>query len=121
MKTLRRNRQTLYYALYTGKTAVLDSSGSETGEYIVTYGTPISIRASVSPASGYAQFEQFGTDLSYDKVVITDDMSCPIDENTVLYVDKVPETVNPTYDYVVKRVAKSLNCIAYAISKVARP
>lgn len=33
----------------------------------------------------------FGNLESYDKVLITDDMSCPIDENTVLFIDKEPE------------------------------
>ena len=47
-------------------------------------------------------------------------MSCPISEDTVLFVDKEPEYdgEKPLYDYVVKRVAKSLNSISIAISKV---
>ena len=63
----------------------------------------------------------FGNLESYDKVLITDDMSCPIDENTVLFVDKEPEFSQegvPLFDYRVRRVAKSLNNISYAISKV---
>lgn len=57
---------------------------------------------------------------SYDKVLITDDMSCPIDENTVLFVDSKPgyRQGKPAFDYTVKRVAKSLNTISYAVSKV---
>lgn len=45
---------------------------------------------SVSHATGYAQVNMFGNLDSYDKVLITDDMSCPIDENTVLFVDSKP-------------------------------
>ena len=48
-------------------------------------------------------------------------MTCPIDENTVLFVDKEPEydaDGTPIYDYFVRRVAKSLNCISIAIAKV---
>ena len=54
-------------------------------------------------------------------MIVTDDLTCPIDENSVLFVDKLPEYSEdgtPLYDYVVKRVAKSLNAIAYAIQKV---
>ena len=54
-------------------------------------------------------------------MIVTDDLSCPIDENTVLFIDKEPEyddNGNPLYDYIVKRVAKSLNSISYAVSKV---
>ena len=64
--------------------------------------------------------EQFGQFVSYDKVIVTDDMDCPIAEDTVLFVDKNPEYKDekPLYDYIVKRVAKSLNSISIAISKV---
>ena len=50
----------------------------------------------------------------------TDDINCPIAEDTVLFVDKKPEYdgEKPMYDYIVKRVAKSLNSISIAISKV---
>ena len=72
----------------------------------------------VSPATGFAQTDVFGYLESYDKVLITDDMDCPIDENTVLFIDKEPQVVDgkPMYDYTVKRVAKSLNSISYAVS-----
>ena len=66
--------------------------------------------------------EQFGNFVSYDKVIITDDLKCPIDENTVLFLDKKPEyreNGTPLYDYIVKRVAKSRNFISYAVQKVS--
>lgn len=46
------------------------------------------MEANISPAAGYAQIQQFGQFISYDKVIITDDMTCPIDENAVLFIDK---------------------------------
>lgn len=68
----------------------------------------------------YLQAVEYGNLDSYDKVLITDDMSCPIDENTVLFVDSKPgyRQGKPAFDYTVKRVAKSLNTISYAVSKV---
>lgn len=76
------------------------------------------MEANISPATGNAQSEVFGSLTGYDRVIVTDDMTCPIDEQTVLFIDKVPEAQNPVHDYVVKRVAKSLNSISIAISKV---
>ena len=79
------------------------------------------LMCSVSTASGYTQANMFGNLESYDKVLITDDMSCPIDENTVLFIDKEPEVDSrgrPVFDYTVRRVARSLNSISYAVSKV---
>jgi hypothetical protein len=99
---------------------LLDEDGNETGEYTIGYQKPAKLMCNVSPATGYAQATMFGNLESYDKVLVTDDMSCPIDENTVLFVDSKPGYNQgvPTYDYTVRRVAKSLNSISYAISKV---
>ena len=98
----------------------VSDDGYETGQMSVKYKDAVKMLANISPASGAAQVEQFGQFVSYDKVIVTDDMSCPISEDTVLFVDKEPEYAGekPLYDYVVKRVAKSLNSISIAISKV---
>lgn len=121
MKLMKRNLSPIHYCLYKGKEPLLDDSGYETGETRISYESPVSLLCSVSPATGYTQVNMFGNLESYDKVLITDDMSCPIDENTVLFVDKEPEFSQegvPLFDYRVRRVAKSLNNISYAISKV---
>lgn len=120
MKLMKRNLTPVYYCLYSDRQPILDDDGYETGEYRVGYGEAVQLMCSVSPATGYAQAEMFGNLESYDKVLITDDMTCPIDENTVLFIDKEPEFENgkPKYDYTVRRVAKSLNVISYAVSKV---
>lgn len=111
-----------------------DTDGFEIGTRVL-YGTGQPMLANISAASGYAQTEQFGNLDSYDRVIVTDWLDCPIDENTVLFVDKEPayrevtipsETPGgtptvikePLYDYVVKRVARSVNNVSIAISKV---
>ena len=120
MKLMKRNLAPIHYCLYTKRTPLLDADGNESGEYTVGYSEPIELRCNVSPATGYAQVNMFGNLESYDKVIITDDMDCPIDENTVLFIDKEPEFRDgkPIFDYTVRRVAKSLNTISYAVSKV---
>lgn len=122
MKTMERNKSTFYYLLYDGKEPVRDAQGLETGEEKVKYKAAVSMRANVSAASGTAQVEQFGNLVSYDKVIVTEDLSCPMDENTVLFIDKAPEYAkdgSPLYDYRVKRVATSINSISYAVEKVS--
>lgn len=122
MKIMERNKKELSYLLYDHKEPVLDEYGNETGEFNVFYKDAVSIRANVSPATGASQIEQFGNLSGYDKVIMTDDMNCPISETSVLFVDKQPEYSEdgkPMYDYTVKRVAKSLNSISYAVSKVS--
>ena len=121
MRCLERNKVQFSYCPYIGKTKVTDASGYETGEYKVSYGSAISVMGNVSPAQGEAQIEQFGNALEYDKVIILEDRNFPMDENSVLFVDKAPaydQSGNPLYDYIVKNVARSLNGVSYAISKV---
>ena len=122
MRTLKRNQTAFWYLLYDRKEPILDEDGNETGESKVFYKPAVEQFMNVSAATGTAQVEQFGNLAGYDKVIVTDDLSCPIDENTVLFIDKLPEygkDGTPLYDYIVKRVAKSLNSISYAVSKVS--
>jgi len=121
MKIMGRNKQEVHYCLYINSDPITDAEGNETGEHKVGYEAAVAMKANISAATGYAQVEQFGNFITYDKVIVTDDLSCPIDEHTVLFVDKMPEydkEGNPLFDYTVRRVAKSLNSVAIAISKV---
>jgi hypothetical protein len=121
VRTLERNKTSFYYALYLGKEENIDADGNATGTYTILYSNPVECRGNISASSGYVQVEQFGNDLQYDKVIVLDDVSVPIDENTVLWVDKEVEHDkygNPVFDYVVKKVARSLNSVSFAISKV---
>ena len=62
--------------------------------------------------------EQFGNSALFDRVIVTCDLTCPIDENSVLWVDREPGDGSVKHDYVVKKVARSIHSIAIAISKV---
>ena len=136
MKCLNRNKRPFYYCLYKGEIEILDEYGNLSGEKIVTYEDDVMEMANISTATGQSNTEQFGNLENYDKVIVIDDLDCPIDENSVLFIDKEPEykdaeynevtaitvtgaTVKvPVYDYIVRRVAKSLNSISIAVSKV---
>ena len=117
MRTQVSNRTPFYYALFTGEVPDVDENGYYTGEVSVSFADPVLYKkGNISPATGQSTVEQFGTLESYDKVIVTADMSCPIDENTVLWIDETDP--DKPYDYVVKRVAKSKNGISIAASKV---
>lgn len=118
MRALLRNMQTFYYALYDRKTEVI-KDGLRTGQYTVTYSAPVSMSANISASKGSADLSPFGIDTQYTKTIVTTDMSCPIDENTILWIGKTPaEDGSVPHNYVVVRVARSLNSITYAIREV---
>lgn len=121
MKCLHRNKKSLYYCLYLGEEYLTDGEGNETGEKVVRYSAPVYLEANISPATGNTSVEQFGNSVQYDKVIVLDDVSCPINEYSVLFVDKEPEfdeNGDPLFDYIVKKVAPSLNSVSIAIAKV---
>lgn len=121
MRCLHRNKRKFYYALFKEKVAIKDEYGNDSGEYRVVYQTPVEMKANVSAATGEAQVEQFGNSLLYDKVIITDELDCPVDEHSVLCIDSPPSYDNDgnlIFDYIVKKVAKSINTISFAVSKV---
>lgn len=131
MKCLIRNKIKFFYASYESKEPIIDEYGNKTGEYSVTHGSPIECYGNISAAKGETTTRQFGENESYDKILILDNDSPRIDEYTVLWVDTVPqlnsdgklsknsdgEAITP-YDYIVKKVARSLNNVSIAISKV---
>ena len=116
MRTLLRNKTPIYYALYLGRTAMVDTDGNETGDFTETYTEPVCMWANVSANKGEAFVEPFGADLDYTKSIITDDLTCPITETSRLWIDREPTA---PYNYAVVRVAKSLNHITFAVQEVS--
>ena len=116
MKALARNKQTFYYALPTGLTNVVDEDGFYTGEQMPSYAEPVKAEMNISPATGRTVLEWFGVNEQYDHVLVTDDINCPITETTILWIDT--STTSP-HNYVVSRIAKSLNSVAIGVTKVS--
>ena len=124
MRCMTRNQMKFYYAQYIGETEIKDEYGNATGEYVLSYGNPIRCYGNISAAQGEMQSRQFGESESYDKVIVLDDIDTPVDEYSILWLDTLPVIDNngstkTPYDYIVKKVARSLNSVSIAVSKVA--
>lgn len=131
MRMMVRNKSEFYYSLYKEKIPKTDEYGNVTGEYDIIRDNPMKFAANISAAKGETSTRQFGESESYDKVIVMGNDAPPIDEYTVLWVDRTPqvdedgalalndddEVITP-HDYIVKKVAKSLNSVSIAISKV---
>lgn len=132
MRCMQRNKVDFYYALFSKRVPIVDEYGNDTGEYDVQHGNPVKSSANISAAKGETQTRQFGENVSYDKVIAMDNDSPPIDEYSILWIDTMPELnadgslavdsegkIKTPHDYIVKKVAKSLNSVSYAVSKVS--
>lgn len=127
MRCLSRNKRTFWYAQYLGKEEILgeDEYGNPvpTGEYKVNYSIPLEAKGNVSPAAGATHTGLFGRFDGYDRSIVMADADFPINENSVLWVDSTPfigenlEMLVP-FDYTVSKVARGLNSVSIAISKV---
>lgn len=121
MKCMERNKTPFFYCLYQSEEYIRNEEGNETGEKKVVYSDPVEIRANISPATGNTSVEQFGNSLQYDRVIVLDDTTCPIDEHSVLFIDTAPvfdENGTPLFNYIVKKVARSLNSVSIAVARV---
>lgn len=110
MRNLERNKRTIYYTLYMGLVEAVDENGYYTGEKPPQYSDPVAIKGSVSAARGSTDLDLFGINVPYTNTIIVDDMDCPVDENSLFWIDENP--------YAVVLVAKSLNHITYAVRKL---
>ena len=116
MRTLEINKQPMWYALLTGKTEVIDEYGNHTGVFELTYSKPVYYPVNMSESRNIVKHEAFGVTADYDRTFVTTDMSCPISEDTIIWFGADPTT--EPHNYVVHRIANSLNSITIAIRQV---
>lgn len=131
MKTLARNKRTIYYALPTASTPQYDEYGNETGSPAITYSAPVAMKVNISAdrnsntGMSYtnSQFEPFGIAERYEHCFVTEDMDCPIDEESIIWYGITPDVdgesgaVKHNFKVVGKFV--SINNIRYTIKEVA--
>lgn len=116
MRSLQRNKRTMYYALYVEDKPIIDEYGNETSETEPVYTAPKEFRGNVSAATGEDIAQAFGNFTNYTRVLCVAESDCPIAVRTVVWfgVD-----VDRPYNYVVTRKADSKNGILYALQEVS--
>lgn len=116
MRTLAINKQPMWYALYEGKEEVIDEYGNHTGVFELKYSDPVLYPVNMSESRGVASVEAFGINADFDRTFVTTDMNCPIKEDSIIWFGADPQT--EPHNYIVYRIANSLNSITYAIRGV---
>ena len=122
MRTLNKNKQTIYYALLkdretesTKETIVVDGQTVtiDEGDYTIVYDTPTPFSANISFSGSDSVDVEFGIDMSaYDAVIVTDMKAIPITETSLIWFETEPpedENDGSTADYSVVAVRHSLN------------
>lgn len=128
MRLLARNKQVLWYANPTGYEPVINANGHRTGEKLPTYGEPVQVRMSMSISSGannlgsqgMANLEPYGIITGYTHRAVTEDMNCPIREESHIWykIPPIENGVTVPHNFKVVRKASSLNHLIYYLKEV---
>ena len=116
MRTVKRNKRPVAYAFYNGVTELKDGNGNYTGEYEVTYTTPVSALMNVSGGRGQADIALFGLTQTFARTATTEDLETPFNTETVFWIEKDPDTEE--HDYRVVAVSRTINQVVLALAEV---
>lgn len=127
---MAREKREVWFAHYSGRSQVEDEDGRLTGAWKLSYGKPFLIRMTLSPESGNAFADGFGTGLDYDRTAIAHETSTGIDEDCLVWLSGPPETDSSghvatdgsgepetPFDYTVKKVAESVGITNVALKR----
>lgn len=144
MRTLNRNKQTLYYSnqterepIYvknpdgTDKTITVDGVSTKviSGYEEYSYSLPVRFEGNIALSGGRIENVEYGIDESnYDAVLVVNKNDIDISETSLIWADSEPTykdvehtKVDPySADYRVTRVSPSLNESKYLLSKVVK-
>lgn len=120
MTLMHENERRIWYCLYDHVEPVLDDDGDDTGDKVVVYGPPQPLLCCVHAPSGESRPFAFGSMESYQYVITTLDMTCPISEHSALFVDREPKSGEDgnAADCSVLQVARYPHSIAYKVARV---
>ena len=146
MRTQRRNKQRLYYALYESEipiyatdsdgNIIYDSYTTEEGEVITYpvevervsgYSKPVEFMGNIAMSGGEAEAVEYGVDLSqYSAVLIVEKGKLPITETSRIWFESEPTynadgTVNGNKaDYTIVAVKPSINFTKYLLQRIVK-
>lgn len=130
MRSMTRNRQIFYYAGLVTVEMAQDADGNYVENKHI-YSDPVKREGVITPASGEAQTQLFGMNEIYDKVITLNQGENFLEIGSVLWIDtevaldaeghlakdEAGNVITP-YNYIVVKVANSLNFVSVAIRKV---
>ena len=116
MRTVKRNKRPVALSFYQGVTELTDDDGLLTGEYEVSYTEPVKTLMNVSGGRGQADIALFGLTQTFARTATTEDLTTPFNTQTVMWVEKDPDT--EPFDYRVVAVSRTINQVVLALAEV---
>lgn len=116
MRTVHRDKRPVAYAFYSGMTELQDTDGNFTGEYEVSYTTPVKTLMNVSGGRGQADIALFGLTQNFSRTAVTQDLDTNWNTEMVMWVERDPDT--EPFDYRITQVARTINQVVLALEEV---
>lgn len=142
MRTCRKNKQKLKYALYLGKSEpsyiidrngeiMLDDDGNpmeDSGSANKpVYDKPVEFYGNISFASGEAEAVAYGVSVGdYDSKLLMLKNEIPIDETSLIFKESEPlfdkdgRLIRDSADFSVVKVQPSLNIVVYLLKRIVK-
>lgn len=135
MRTLNKNKQTMYYANQDKRVPIYvdytDEDGNtyplDTGETKLVYGDVVKFKGNIAMSGGEAEAREYGLSLSdYEAILIVPKNTLPITETSLIWHDTEPKdndegyTDEYTADYRIVKISPSLNYDKYILKKVVK-
>lgn len=135
MRTLNKNKQTLYYANQDKEVPITetyyDDEGNayelDTGETELVYGEPIEFKGNIAMSGGESEAVEFGLDLSqYEAILVVSKNTLPLTETSRIWHTSEPTKDDKGYtdeysaDYRIVKISPSLNFDKYVLKKVVK-
>lgn len=142
MRTLKKNKQKMYYALLLGEVPVYktDADGNivyidvdgvkvpvETGNKKPYYSDPVEFYGNISMSGGEGKETEYGFDIgSYSAILVTDKRMLPISETSLIWHVTKPTkgsdgiVESDKADYKIVKVSPSLNQDKYLLDMVVK-
>lgn len=144
MRILDRNKKPIWFSNSVRTVPVTDRNGLKTGGKRNIYGKPVMEKFSLAISSGannlgsqgMAELEQYGVVTGYTHRAVTENMDCPMNEESILWLTSHPDLtwedmteqafeeaqengeIHPVYQFRVVRKAVSLNHLIFYLKEV---
>lgn len=118
MRCLERNKRLMWLSTFAEAELTDPATGLGTGEYAQAWSDPVEVRINAAPQTGSAESGPFGTEVSYDLVLVADSNPWGIAEGSRMWLrDAKPDPEDAADAYEVRRVSPSLNFVAFGLTR----
>ena len=135
MRTLKKNKQNLYYANQDREVPIYeyyeDADGNmyplDTGETKLVYGEPVKFEGNIAMSGGEVEAQEFGLNLAdYQAILVLGKNTLPITETSLIWFENEPKkdidgnTDEFSADYKIIKISPSINVDKYVLKKVVK-